>query len=222
MEKGNKRTYVNGDIDLSGFKMKDELNPKVWDGEKMKPEVRKALLKIADDYFEGLDLGSEVDIEDISMTGSLANYNWSEYSDVDLHILTEYAPALIEMVVPGDSSPSKLLLDGFVAVTSIVHWSAVAVPPLSLITCLITVRVGVSSSFVIVQVADSPSASVPEQLAPIVLVYPDGPPDSSTEYVPASTVMVVPGDSSPSKLLLDGFVAVTSIVHWSAVAVPPL
>jgi hypothetical protein len=90
MEKENKRTYIKGDIDLSGFKMKDELNPKVWDGEKMKPEVRKALLKIADDYFEGLGLGSDVDIEDISMTGSLANYNWSKYSDVDLHILTEY------------------------------------------------------------------------------------------------------------------------------------
>jgi hypothetical protein len=90
MEKGNKRTYINGEIDLSGFKMKDELNPKVWDGDKMKPEVRKALLKIADDYFEGLDLGTDVDIEDISMTGSLANYNWSKYSDVDLHILTDY------------------------------------------------------------------------------------------------------------------------------------
>lgn len=90
MEKGNKRTYVDGNIDLSGFKMKDELNPKVWDGEKMKSEVRKTLLKIADDYFEGLELGTEVDIEDITITGSLANYNWSKYSDVDLHILTNY------------------------------------------------------------------------------------------------------------------------------------
>jgi hypothetical protein len=84
MEKMNKK------IDLSGFAMKDDLNDKVWDGDKMKPEVRKALLKIADDYFEGLELGPEVDIEDITMTGSLANYNWSKYSDVDLHILTDY------------------------------------------------------------------------------------------------------------------------------------
>ena len=30
------------EIDLSGFKMKDELNPKIWDKEqKMKPDVRK-------------------------------------------------------------------------------------------------------------------------------------------------------------------------------------
>lgn len=84
MEKSNKK------IDLSGFTMKDELNPKIWDGDKMKPEVRKTLLKIADDYFEGLGLGPEVDIEDITMTGSLSNYNWSKYSDVDLHILVDY------------------------------------------------------------------------------------------------------------------------------------
>lgn len=76
-------------IDLSGFKMNDELNPKIWDDEKMKPEVRKTLLKIADDYFESLGL-VDVDIEDITMTGSLANYNWSKYSDVDLHILVDY------------------------------------------------------------------------------------------------------------------------------------
>jgi hypothetical protein len=55
-------------IDLSGFKMRDELNPKIWDeNQKMKPEVRKRLLKIANDYFEGLDLLG-VDIEDVTMT----------------------------------------------------------------------------------------------------------------------------------------------------------
>lgn len=107
MEKENKRTYVNSDIDLSGFKMKDELNPKVWDGDKMKPEVRKALLKIADDYFEGLELGSEVDIEDISMTGSLANYNWSKYSDVDLHILTDYGDIPVDEDLVLDFLKSK-------------------------------------------------------------------------------------------------------------------
>ena len=70
--------------------MKDELNPKIWDDDKMKPEVRKALLKIADDYFESLELGNDVDILDITMTGSLSNYNWSKYSDVDLHIIVDY------------------------------------------------------------------------------------------------------------------------------------
>jgi len=77
-------------IDLSGFKMQDELNPKIWDkDQKMKPEVKKTLLKIADDYFESLDLPG-VDIEDVTMTGSLANYNWSEFSDVDLHVMYDF------------------------------------------------------------------------------------------------------------------------------------
>ena len=89
---------MNKKIDLSGFIMKDELNPKIWDGDKMKKEVRKTLLKIADDYFESLELGPEVDIEDITMTGSLSNYNWSKYSDVDLHILTDYG----DIPVDGD------------------------------------------------------------------------------------------------------------------------
>ena len=77
-------------IDLTGFKMQDELNPRIWDeNQKLYPEIRKTLLKIADDYFEGLELPG-VDIEDVTFTGSLANYNWSQYSDVDLHILIDY------------------------------------------------------------------------------------------------------------------------------------
>lgn len=76
-------------IDLSGFEMQKTLNSKIWDGETLKPEIRKNLLKIADDYFESLEINN-VDIEDVTFTGSLANYNWSEYSDVDLHILVDY------------------------------------------------------------------------------------------------------------------------------------
>ena len=91
---------TNRKIDLSGFKIQDELNPKIWDkDQKMKSDVKKNLLKIADDYFGSLDL-TEVDIEDVTITGSLANYNWSKYSDVDLHIVIDYndLPMDIELV----------------------------------------------------------------------------------------------------------------------------
>ena len=44
---------------------------------------------IADDFFETLDIGW-VEISDIILTGSLANYNWSRFSDVDLHILVDF------------------------------------------------------------------------------------------------------------------------------------
>ena len=98
---------ANRKIDLSGFKMQDELNPKIWDKEqKMKPDVKKTLLKIADDYFESLDLPG-VDIEDVTMTGSLANYNWSKYSDVDLHIVVDYNDIPVDKDLVTDFLKSK-------------------------------------------------------------------------------------------------------------------
>jgi hypothetical protein len=97
-------------IDLSGFKMRDNLNPKIWDkDQKMKPEVRKRLLKVADDYFEGLELPG-VDIEDVTMTGSLANYNWSKYSDVDLHIIIDYRDLPMKQDMVEDFLKSKSTL----------------------------------------------------------------------------------------------------------------
>ena len=77
-------------IDLSSFKVKDSLNPKIFDREQqMYKEIRTRLLMIADDFFETLDIGW-VEIDDIVLTGSLANYNWSKFSDVDLHILVDF------------------------------------------------------------------------------------------------------------------------------------
>jgi hypothetical protein len=54
----------------------------------MRDEIKKRLLEIADDFIEFL--GIEFFIHDIILTGSLANYNWSKYSDVDLHILIDF------------------------------------------------------------------------------------------------------------------------------------
>ena len=74
---------------VKSFRVKDELNPKIWDDFKIDDEVREDLLKIAEDFYASTDL--EADVEDIILTGSLANYNWSEkYSDYDLHILIDF------------------------------------------------------------------------------------------------------------------------------------
>jgi hypothetical protein len=53
----------------------------------MKKEIREKLLEISDSFIDF----TEVDffIHDLILTGSLANYNWSEYSDVDLHIMVD-------------------------------------------------------------------------------------------------------------------------------------
>src|SRR5574342_640084 len=78
--------------------------------------------------------------------------------------------------------------------TEIPKSSTPALPPLSLVTDLVSVIVGATSSFVIVQVFVSPTAIVPEHSIESVSVYP-GSPVSATEYDPAIIVTDVPGAS---------------------------
>lgn len=63
------------------------------DGYLLDPEVRKSLLKIAMDFVKDLKTNNSIDvkIEDVVMIGSLTNYNWTPYSDVDLHIITDFS-----------------------------------------------------------------------------------------------------------------------------------
>ena len=78
---------------ISSFKLRDELNPKLWDNDDngestLKGDVREKLLNITYEFLEFL--GVDLVISDVTMTGSLSNYNWSEYSDVDLHIIADF------------------------------------------------------------------------------------------------------------------------------------
>jgi predicted nucleotidyltransferase len=78
---------------LNSFSIKKTLNPKIWktpeDPSKatMVSEVRMALERIADEFIEYL--GDDVFVDDVVLTGSLANFNWSEFSDFDLHIIID-------------------------------------------------------------------------------------------------------------------------------------
>lgn len=86
---------------LKSFKPQSELNPKIWylpnekymgdpEGQKykMRPEVRERLLEIAYQFLDYLKV--DLIVTDIVLTGSLANYNWSKYSDFDIHIIANY------------------------------------------------------------------------------------------------------------------------------------
>jgi predicted nucleotidyltransferase len=77
---------------IKSFKPKDSLSEQIFEGSdgefSMRDDIRKNLLKISNDFIESL--GIEFFIHDIVLTGSLANYNWSNYSDVDLHILIDF------------------------------------------------------------------------------------------------------------------------------------
>jgi hypothetical protein len=66
-----------------------ELNPKVWQEGQMRPELREKLLAIAKDFWTALKLN--VPVEDIQLTGSIANYNWTNASDFDVHVIIDFS-----------------------------------------------------------------------------------------------------------------------------------
>ena len=77
------------EYDLTKIKQKSNLNRKFWDKNRLLDrKTREKLLAIADDFIE--NLGLEDKVKDITMTGSLASYNWHKGSDIDLHILINY------------------------------------------------------------------------------------------------------------------------------------
>ena len=78
------------EVDLSTLSKKNSLNPKIWDGMRLNPKIRLKLLDIADDFWDFVDV-KWVDPISIILTGSICNYNWSEASDIDLHLVVDYS-----------------------------------------------------------------------------------------------------------------------------------
>lgn len=78
------------EVSVEPFEAKDELNPKFWVNNKLNSKVRMRLLDIADDFVKTLNI-RWVKPDDIVLTGSIANYNWTKFSDVDIHIIMDYS-----------------------------------------------------------------------------------------------------------------------------------
>lgn len=87
---GSRPTNETADIDFSSFTPQQELNPKIWPNGKINSRVRLRLMDIADDFFATLKIDWLKPL-DILLTGSMANYNWSKYSDFDLHLLLDFS-----------------------------------------------------------------------------------------------------------------------------------
>ena len=98
---------------LDSFTPQETLNPDAFDGDVMIPEIRERLLEIVDDFIDGIEF--KMDVEDIILTGSLANYNWSKYSDFDLHLLVDFA------AIDGDKELVKRFFQDLKAVWNIRH-----------------------------------------------------------------------------------------------------
>ena len=87
-------------IEPETFEKHDELAPKFWVAGKFSPKLTRRLMKIVREFLEGLELPVEhadgeglmtALVEDVRLSGSLAGYNWSKYSDVDVHIVVDFS-----------------------------------------------------------------------------------------------------------------------------------
>lgn len=86
---------------VKSFQTKDTLSNQIFEESKghfvMRDEIKKRLLEISNDFVDSF--GVEFFIHDVVLTGSLANYNWSQYSDVDLHILIDFEESKYEVKI---------------------------------------------------------------------------------------------------------------------------
>jgi predicted nucleotidyltransferase len=77
---------------VKSFRSKDSLPETIFDKKNqtyvLKDEIREKMLEVSNDFLNFIEINFFV--YDIILTGSLANYNWSSYSDVDLHILIDF------------------------------------------------------------------------------------------------------------------------------------
>jgi hypothetical protein len=83
-------TEEDSDITISGMRFHDELHSDIWTAkQELHSSIRARLMKIVGDFIAKLEIPASK-VRDITLTGSLANYNWSSHSDVDLHVLIDF------------------------------------------------------------------------------------------------------------------------------------
>lgn len=71
-----------------GFDVKDELCPLIWDeSKKLKEDVSKVVKQNVVEFLKFMKIPLKP--KDVILVGSLAGYNWSKFSDVDVHVLVD-------------------------------------------------------------------------------------------------------------------------------------
>ena len=63
----------------------DELNPKLWENDMLKPEVYDKLVDIYEEFIRFIDI--PLNIVDVEIVGSNASFNYNDNSDIDLHVI---------------------------------------------------------------------------------------------------------------------------------------
>jgi hypothetical protein len=78
----------NWDVNERRIPYKKTLCSDLWEGNILNEKIKNKLVKIAKDFFNDVEL--ETDIIDIHLTGSMVNYNYTEDSDIDVHIVIDF------------------------------------------------------------------------------------------------------------------------------------
>ena len=79
--------FITESSDLT-LRYHNELNSKLWYGDKLKPEVREKLIDIGNAWAEFSKIPQEA-VKDMILVGGNANFNYTDYSDIDLHLLVD-------------------------------------------------------------------------------------------------------------------------------------
>ena len=96
------------------FEYHKKLNEKFWKNENFDKNIRNKLVDIALDFYNNLKTNAP--LEDIQITGSITNYNYTKKSDIDLHLRVDYKKAnkntdLVFMAFDGEAYKWRLKHD---------------------------------------------------------------------------------------------------------------
>lgn len=74
---------------IEDFELHDTLNPKLWTSDnELRPEVRDKLIEIVDEFKTYVDV--PLDVVDVHLVGSNASFNYTDESDLDVHVVTNF------------------------------------------------------------------------------------------------------------------------------------
>jgi hypothetical protein len=76
------------ELSINPIPYNETLNPVLWDGDSLKTDIRYRLMLIANHFQQFVNIKKPI-ITDITISGSNASYGYSEYSDIDLHIVVK-------------------------------------------------------------------------------------------------------------------------------------
>lgn len=82
----NKELNLNEKVEIKYI-----LNPVLWDeNKKLKPEIKDKIIEIVDEFKDSISDFINLKVLDINIVGSNASYNYTDKSDIDIHIITNF------------------------------------------------------------------------------------------------------------------------------------